>query len=570
MTIEPISGATPPLAERIERLAAVVLAAVLAVRVLLLPVFAWNSRYVMDEYGQASYPLYIPMGFYDGLDPIKTVLYVYVFELAHRIASRAVDVLHVARMEGALLALLVAGATYGMSRRLGRGRFGAWFAVAVLLSFTNFTERSFRIRSDTVAVFFAATAALVAVGGEGSGRMFLAGLLAGGGFLSTQKAVYPLAALGLAVAASGLGLFTVRRQLARLAAYAGGVASALLAYGAWFDLRNPIRVLSMVLLSPLRYAPLHGNTHYAGIRRLYVAQTLVRNPVSYALCAFGLVIALAQFRSTGPRSRLAAVAASLVALLVFLHEQPWPYVFVMALPFLAVFAPEAVAWLEERAKERGPWVRLLACVLLTWQLPRNLAYLSHDNGVQNEVVEYAERLLEPRDRYFDGIGMVPTRLQARPVSWEALVLSGVKGELAAGDDRSIRRILDSAPKLWILNYRIHELREYLPALLDASYVRVHPDILLTGAFLRDGRPSTFVNRWPGRYRLFHPDGSQGGETWLLDGHDGDADGFIPAGRHEVAAPRADGPRYLLPADTPFVVPLPVTAPLDDLFGGVYD
>lgn len=555
---------------RIQRLAFVILVAVLAFRALLLPVLAWNSRYVMDEYTQATFPLYIPMGFYDGLDPIKTVLYIYVFEAAHRLTRHAVDLLHVARMEGALLAFLAAAATFGISRRLGRSRFEAWFAVSVLFSFTNFIERSFRIRSDTVAVFFTTAAAFVAVGGEGPGRAFLAGLLAGGAFLSTQKAVYPLAALGLAFAVSGLGFFPVRRQLARLGGYAGGVMAALLAYGIWFDLRNPLRVLSMVFLSPLHFAPLHGNPFYAGIRGLYVPQTLERNPVPYALAAIGLTLVLARIRSAAPRVRLAAVSAAIVTLLVFLHEQPWPYVFVMALPFLSVFAPEALSWLEARASGRGPWVRLAACALLMWQLPRNLAYLGHDNGVQNEVVEYAERLLGPDDRYFDGIGMIPTRYLAQPVSWEALVLEGVRVELARGDDRSIMRILDSRPKLWILNYRVHALREYLPRLLDPSYVRVHPDVLLTGAFFRDARPVTFVNRWPGRYRLFRPDGSPTGEPWRLDDRENGADGFVPAGSHEIVASLADGPRYLLPLGTTFVMPLPVTSPLDNLFYGVYD
>jgi hypothetical protein len=570
MTIAPTPGAAPPRAERIQRLAFVVLIAVLALRALLLPVLAWNSRYVMDEYTQAAFPLYIPMGFYDGLDPIKTVLYVYVFEAAHCLTRHAVDLLHLARMEGTLLAFLAAGATFGIARRLGRSRFEAWFAVAVLFSFTNFMERSFRIRSDTVAVSFATAAVFVAVGVEGPGHAFLAGLLAGGAFLSTQKAVYPLAALGLAFAVSGIGCLTVRRQIARLGAYAGGITGALLAYGMWFDLRNPFRVLSMVFLSPLHFAPLHGNPFYAGIRALYVAQTLRRNPVPYALAAIGLALVMARLRSAPPRIRLAAVMASIVALLVFLHEQPWPYVFVMALPFLSVFAPGALSWLETRAPDRGPWVRLAACALLIWQLPRNFAYLAHDNGVQNEVVEYAERLLGPDDRYFDGIGMVPTRYLAQPVSWEALVLEGVRVELARGDDRSIRHILDSRPKLWILNYRVRELWEYLPRLLDPSYVRVHPDVLLTGAFCRDARPVTFVNRWPGRYELFRPDGSPSGEPWRLDGRETGADGFVPAGPHEVVALLADGPSYLLPVGTTFFMPLPVTSPLDDLFQGVYD
>src|SRR5664280_2888698 len=128
MTIAPTPGAAPPRAERIQRLAFVVLIAVLALRALLLPVLAWNSRYVMDEYTQAAFPLYIPMGFYDGLDPIKTVLYVYVFEAAHCLTRHAVDLLHLARMEGTLLAFLAAGATFGIARRLGRSRFEAWFS----------------------------------------------------------------------------------------------------------------------------------------------------------------------------------------------------------------------------------------------------------------------------------------------------------------------------------------------------------------------------------------------------------------------------------------------------------
>lgn len=569
MTSAPPPAVAPPRAEQVRRAAFLILAAVLVSRVLLLPVLAWNSRYAMDEYTQATYPLYIPTGFYDGLDPIKTVLYIYVFEAAHRLTHHAVDLLHVARMEGALLAFLAAAAVLGISLRLGRSRFEAWFAVSTLFSFTNFMERSFRIRSDTVAVAFAACAVFVSVGGEGPARAFLSGLLAGGAFLSTQKAVYPLAALGLGLVASGLGSPSSRRQLARAGAFAGGVAAALLAYGMWFDLRNPFRVLSMVFLSPMRFAPLHGNPFYAGIRGLYVGQTLVRNPVSYALCAFGLALALSRFRSASPRMRLAAVAGTIVTVLVFAHEQPWPYAFVMALLFLSLFAPDALSRLEERAAGRGPWVRLAACALLAWQLPRNFAYLDHDNEVQNEVVEYAERLLGPEDRYFDGIGMVPTRHLTELASWEALVLDGVRAELARGDDGPILRILDAKPKLWILNYRIDQLRQYLPRLLDPSYVRVHPDVLLTGTFLKDTRPATFVNRWPGRYQLFWADGSRSGEPWRLDGVEYSADGFVPAGPHEVVALRS-GPRYLLPAGTTFVTPLPVTSPPDDLYRGVYD
>ena len=425
------SGESAARAEGIRRAAIAVLAAVLAVRVLLLPVLAWNSRYVMDEFSQASFPRYLTWGFYGAFDPIKTVLYVYVYGVAHLAADRAVDLLHVARMEGALLALLVAGFTWGISRRLGRGRFQSWFAVAVLFSFTNFMERSFRIRSDTVAVFFASAAALAAVWSDGPRAAFLSGALAAAAFLSTQKAAYAVVALGLAFAASGFGA-GARRAFARIAAYGGGIAAALLAYAAWFDFGQPFRVLSMVFLSPLRYAPLHDNPFYAGIRRAYVTQTLVRNPVSYGLAVIGLGLVLARFRTVPPRLRLTAVAAAVVAVLVFRHEQPWPYVFVMALPFLSLFAPDAVDWAEGRAGSGGPWVRLAAVALLLWQLPRNFAYLRVDNWVQNDVVRYAESLLAPGDRYFDAIAMVPTRDSSYPVSWEALVLARTRAPFELG------------------------------------------------------------------------------------------------------------------------------------------
>ncbi len=560
----------PPEGERVGRLARAILVAVLAFRVLLLPALAWNSRYVMDEYTQADYPLYLPMRFYVGLDPIKTVLYVYVYDVAHRLSRSAIGVLHAARLEGALLAFLVGSATFGISRRLGLSRFHSLFGAGVLFSFTNFMERSFRIRSDTVAVFFAVAAAFVAVGEEGLRRAAAAGFLAGAAFLSTQKAVYAVAAFGVAYAVSGLRALPARRQGTRLGAYVGGIAAALLLYGAWFDLQRPWRVIAMIFVSPLRFPPLWNNPYDVGIRGLFVLQTLERNPVSYALGAAGLVLSLSRFRSASPRLRFASVAASVLALLVFLHEQPWPYVFVMALPLLSVFAAGGLSWLEAWVSARGAWVRLAACALLGLQLPRNLAYLRHDNGLQNEVVEYAEHLLAPADRYFDGIGMVATRYPAEAVSWEALILGGVHSELARGDDRSIRRILDGRPKLWILNYRVLQLRDFLPRLLDASYVRVHPNVLLSGAALRTGAAASFVNRWPGRYRLYEPDGSAAGERWRLDGGEREGDSFVSEGVHDVSVVSAGGPRYLLPSGTTFFAPLPVATPPYDLFQGVYD
>ena len=547
------------------------LALFLLLKVILFAGLALNSRYTMDEYTQASYALKIPEGFYRGIDPIKTVLYVYVFDVAHRLSDSAVGLMICARLEGALLALATAALTYGVSRRLGRSVLEALFAVATLFSFSNFMERAFNVRSDTVAVFFAMAAFFAATGTSAAGGAFLAGVLAGAAFLSTQKAVYALVALAAGIVASETTRAGLRRSVGRAAAFALGASAALLAYAGWFGGRDFVGVIRMVFESPLRFAPLGNNPHYADIGR-FVRQTLERNPVPYTLCALGLLAVAGTWREQSPRVRLAATSTLVVGFLVFRHNQPWPYAFVMALPFLSLWASEALRFAASRAGVSAGSLTAVALSLLAMSIPRNLEYFRIDNRAQNEVTAVAESLLGPNDRYFDAVGMVPTRQMSAFVSWEAMILARVRENAAHGDVREIEETFEGRPKLWIDNYRVDAAREPLRPFLEPSYVRVHRNVLLSGAALPVSGEVSFENRWPGSYRLWDRDGRPVAGLFRVDGMEVSGTVHLDAGPHRIGrvpSPAVE-PRWLLPAVASLPGSLPPPAPPYDLFASVYE
>lgn len=543
----------------------------LLLKAILFAGLALNSRYVMDEYTQAGYSLKIPEGFYRGIDPIKTVLYVYVFNLARLLSDNAVDLMCIARLEGAFLAIVTAVLTFGISRRLGRSVLESLFAVATLVSFSNFMERAFRVRSDTVAVFFVALAFFVAAGRAGARRALPAGLFAGAAFLSTQKAIYALAAIAVGFLASETTLSGIRRSAAKLAAFCVGVGTAILSYAIWFGGQEFPRVIRMMIESPLHFAPLGNNPYYTGLDT-FIWQTLRRNIVPYTLGILGLLAVGASWRNRDSGERFAAVTSIMVALLVFHHNQPWPYTFVIVFPFLSIWSIEALRFVANRASVSTGSLMAVALPLLATSLPRNLQYFRIDNRAQNEVTAVAESMLGPGDRYFDGIGMVPTRHMSAFVSWEAMVLARVRQNAAHGDVREIEEILEGRPKLWIVNYRVDGAREALRPFLDRSYVRVFRNILLSGVALPGSEEVLFLNRWPGPYRLWERDGRPAAVAFTLNGKEASGVVHLEAGSNRLARMRtADTrPLWLFPADAEPLGPLPPAEPPYDLFAAVYD
>jgi hypothetical protein len=540
-----------------------------ALKLALLAFAAAHVQFSMDEYHQGGHTNLIA-GFYRTFDPIKSVLYVYWYSLARRLTHDTASFMLGARLQSLLLALAVVAMVFHLARRLGRDRLAALFTVAVLLSFSNFMERAYDIRADTVALAFVVLALVVAVGGEPRpARAALVGLLVAAAFLCTQKALYSVVAFGLAWL---LGSAAPRHPRWTLTtAYAGGWGAGMIAYGIWFGGLHFARVLHMVLWSPLQYAR-HGGDLYPGLRLHFLVQTLARNPVAYALAVAGLILACRRWRRATDNERFAIAVSLVLVPLVFAHNQPWPYELVMALPFLSLWAVELPSSLQARyGGDAGVWL-LGACLLLVPTVPRNFDHLRYDNAFQNRVSEQAEALLGPRDCYADGIWMVPSRRHCtRAWLWPGELLDVADARLR-GEPTEIDALLAAQPKLWILNYRLDALRVVLGEPLRRGYVRVYPNVMLAGAAIVAGQETVFDNRWAGRYRLYDRDGRPSDAPFLLDAAKATGEVAIDLGRHRLTPADGDSTpvRFLFPADVAVPGPLPVRAPPYPLFENIYD
>ena len=544
----------------------------------LLVVASWRVRFVMDEFSFISQYLDFGDGLYTVVDPIKTILAALYFNLPRAATADPVGLLLGARLLGALLGLGILVAVYLAARRLGEARFEALLAPALLASFSNFAEHGFRIRSDLAAAFcaMAGLVALTTVGSAPAERRksaWLAGCAAGIAFLCTQKAAYVLAAF-LAAAALAGGLRAWRSSARSVLWLLAGWAAMLAVYALAFGGAHAADVLVAIFRSPSRLA-LSDYQAFADLRQ-YVTQTLVRNPVAYAIGVLGVIAAARTWTRLAEGARRALVVTVVMMTLIFLHNQPWPYVFVLALPFLALWAPTALRSIATLVPGRATrtvaaWA-MLALVLFSFGRTLRMVAL-HTNDEQLAVVRAAASLLGPNERYFDAMGMVPTRRLALAFPdwwWDAPFAARERARLTAGDAALFQRLLAGTPKLWILTYRFLPFRSEIAAITRHAYARVGDNLLLAGTRLEPAGGARFECRWPGRYRLFDLAGKPLGARFRVDDGPETDEAAIALGSHTVRRVDGGGEALLLPADAHDVAALPETAPVPHLFAEVYD
>ncbi|HEX7578665.1 MAG TPA: hypothetical protein VF580_01600 [Thermoanaerobaculia bacterium] len=539
------------------------------VKLPLLVLAALRARIVMDEFFQGAISIVVPDGFYHGYDPIKTVLYAYVFDVARRVTHDAASLMLAARVEGLVLALIVAFLVGWMGKRLGRTTPETLFAVAVLLSFSNFMERSFRVRSDSVSVFFIA-GAMTAATWPGASAAAVSGVLAGAAFLSTQKAAFAVAALGIGWVSGALRPASKTRAYGEALAFAAGFALAVLGYAAWFGGfgTGALAVVRMVFLSPLDFAA-RSLTYYSGLE-LYVTQTLERNVLPYALCAAGVLLATLRIRELSDAARRLLIVALVVPPCVFFGVQTWPYVFVLPIVVLAVFSPEVPRFVARRAPGLAAPVLLILLAGLAFSLARNVRYLRASNEDQLSIVRVVENLLGPEDRYLDGTWMIATRRHAGKIWWDAQGIRAIVESANRGDFTELDAAFAEQPKVVILNYRTQTLGPLLARYVVRSYVRAAPNALLSGIQIDGTGEVLFENRWAGRYRLYDAKGRLRDAAFRLDGDVVVGDVLVGLGPHRLALRDSTGPAFLLPAGLSLPGSLPETRPPEDVFRGVYD
>lgn len=485
------------------RRALLLVAALIALKIALLFAFAWNTRFVMDEFAQLGFAKYLPDDFFRTVWPAKAIGYAVFYKIAHLVGWDATSILLAGRIQTALLACATLGVVYASARALGEDRLRALLILLVLLSFSEFIERIFRTRAEPLAVFFAATALLIVVRGKADAARTLlaAGLLSGLAFLTTQKAIYFNVALGAAL--------LVDAALARQ--YLSGVIRGcwlvlgwlvpIVAYCLVFGGLDPVPIAANLFIGPVEIT-MQGASAYSGLRT-FVVQTLARNAPLYALCLAGMILSLMTIRSLGQPRRITLVFTLVITALVFAHDQPWPYVFVMALPFMALWS---LAPFDRFAKDRVALGLVWAAVAVgvTLSLVKNVDYLGHHNRDQLTLVQRAESIVGPDDTYFDGIAMLPNRREPSTLWLDRLY---VLRTLAERDESEAYRIFAATPpKVIIWSYRMDAISPVVGPQIEGRYVRIAPNLLVAGRRLQRGQAVIFDAPIAGQYALYAPDG----------------------------------------------------------------
>jgi hypothetical protein len=552
-------------------LVAVTVAAVWGLMLVLFAVVSWQARFVMDEFnlfqGLRSFSKHT---LYQTLDPIKTVFGTELFRIAN-LASGSVGIMRAGRMLGLCAALATMAAIFLISRELWPHARHRLLVLVSALSYSNLFEGAFSIRTDTVALTFAAGSLLFLVRSRRRrSHLAVSGALMGLSFLCTQKAVYLLAACFIALVVATWLDSGWRRALQDSLLFASGWLAVFVGYAIYFGGAHGWRVITMVFLGP-RFV-LEGTAAFSGLG-MFIYQTLTRNLIPYAISLAGLGIALARWKSAGFSVRVALIATVIVTLLIFHHDQPWPYVFVWPQMLLSLWVIPLADWVAERRWLARDQAVLALTFLAALSLPRQVRYLNHTNAEQISVMVQAENLLEPGSTYFDGIGMIVDRDIAGDYPgwwWDTPTIARIRAALKSGNASDLQSVMDAHPKLWILNYRILIMSDVVQRMVAGGYVRISPNLLLSGVELDPGAPETpFACHWAGRYRLFNRHGGAVAGPVGLDGLAPAEVVSISPGLHRVRGPQSKEPLFLLPADTPVRNPLAPQGPVPDLYADVY-
>ncbi|TGQ17467.1 MULTISPECIES: hypothetical protein [unclassified Mesorhizobium] len=548
------------------RVATAFISIAVAIKIVILFVFAYKCRFVMDEFVQLGWAKYFSHGLFDTIWHPKAVGYAVFFGIAHLIGWDATSILLAGRIQTALLACATVATVYACARALGEDRNRALIIVLLLLCFSNFMERIFRTIAEPLAVFFAVAALLVVlrVRELRGWQLVAAGMLSGLSFLATQKSLYFNLALGLGLVVDAALMRRYAAGIVRGAWLVLGWTIPIIAYCFIFGGTHPVPVAMNLLLGPVEIAT-RGGGDYGGLRR-YVLQTFARNYVLYVFCFAGMALSLTRIMRLGERRRIALVFSIVVTAQVFAHDQPWPYVFIMALPFMSLWSLTLLDGIAARAR----YVRVAQIALVTAMgisFVANLLYLRFDNAAQLDLVTRAESLLAPDERYFDGVGMLPNRMEPTTL-W--LDKHYVLATLREGKNSEAYNVLSkSPPKLILWSYRMNYIYPVVAPLILNSYVRVAPNLRIAGFRLQPGERKIFEVPIAGNYALYSADGTPLQGEVEIDGAVLAPPFHLATGPKTVALRNGSGEALLLPTGS-YAGHFKAGGDNDFLFYGVYD
>lgn len=516
----------------------------LTVKVILLACAAVGAQFVMDEYDQAGAAGNLGE-FYKSIIPVKNVLYAVFYSFSHYLSDSSVELMQYARLQTLVVALLSLGMVYAIGRKLGYSIFEALFCVCIMLAFSTYMERGFRVRAEPLAVLFGLLSfyALLAWDQINRKSVFLAGLLLGLAFLTTQKTIYMSIAFGLGMFVVVRGASGLKSALMSSLLMATGFLISVFFYSLFFAGKGFLDVISAMILGPVDLQ-MNATSYYNNLGS-FVWQTINRNTLAYGLCFSGWVAAVISWDKLDHKIRCLLVSATLLAGLVFTHNQPWPYVFVIIIPFISLLSG---LLLQVMRGVLGS-THMLFCLLIVSlfiTLPKNIQALEQTNILQFEVMQRAESMLNSSEYYEDGIGMLPKRLRAggNKYWWDQIAISRAYDNASKGDFGLIADTMRAQPKLWIDSYRLERMRGLFDGVLDRGYVKIHSNIYLSGVRLEDGEETAFTNYWDGVYELYDKSGKQIDEPLEINGEMVSPPFSLKPETYKI---KGVGGRYLLPS-----------------------
>ena len=542
-----------------------IIGAAIALKLGILFAFSWHTLFVMDEFWQFGQSKYLLEEFFDSIWPAKAVGYVAFYKLAHLIGWDSTSMLLIGRLQTAALACVTLMLVYHCGRSLGQKRLTAMMVVLVLLGFTNFLERIFRTISEPLALFFAVAALLAVLRGDPdrTARLLLAGILSGLSFLATQKASYFNLALGLGLVADAIGRGNFRTVFWRGSTLLAGWMVPLVVYCLIFGGFGAVKVAENLIFGPLEVA-VHGGEAYEGLQS-FVMQTLGRNFILYLFCFAGMALAASRFPTLSSPERIALVHALVMTVLIFCHNQPWPYVFLMVLPFIALWSTYCIGEVPRGFHRLSKyWIVLVLGILLSFSM--NFAYFRYENHHQLDLISRAERVLGEKQTYFDGTGMLPNRKES-PYVW--LDRATIVRTLAQGrDSKTYDQLIEHPPKIILWNYRLTAIDPLIGSFVRDSYVNVGSNLLVLGRRLSPGQVSRFTIVQSGVYHLYSMDGTAVSDPVLVNGSLKSSPIRMGLGVVSLKLPEGSKSALLLPRGR--YEGIVTDRPNELLFQGVYD
>lgn len=417
------------------------------------------------------------------------------------------------------MACCVALSLFFVARSFGRvlERGATLLSLLALLATSTFLERSAELRVDMLT----ALAGLFSFAWLLERRFVVAGLAAGTSFLVSQKGAYYCAAGAIAIASHA---WVVDRRVARLRDVARfGLAAVLVVAAyllAWSFVAPAGDVASRTIARAARAALADP---YATLWKFW-RQTLERNPYFYAASGLGIGVALdSALRTRRERDWYVWTYAGTVLVACLWHKQPWPYFFVLLIPFL--WGPLAV--LFERLERRTLLFWLLFLGLgLGYPLQRAPTVLAFSSAHQRHAVNVAEHLLGPNERYLAGVHVLHTREQT-PAMLAWLDKSTLERVKAGRVERALDSLRADPPKLLLWNYRLDSLPPQLRRYLLHNYEGLSGAVRVYAPYVGERR---FEIAHAGKYRLI------GSTAVVIDERKVEPDGQL---RLDAGAHRAD-------------------------------